>query len=104
MNKEKLLKIGSYCKQHRIDKLGYSLTDFCKVTDNNIKNVVHPDDYNLLRAGVNLVKHRASGINTVELRLTMKNGNLRLITMGIKAVTTVTFGEMAYVFIITDKY
>lgn len=39
MNKEKLLKIGNYCKQHRVDKLGYSLTDFCKVTDNNIKNV-----------------------------------------------------------------
>ena len=40
MNKEKLLKIGSYCKQHRIDKLGYSLTDFCKVTDNNISYLI----------------------------------------------------------------
>ena len=85
--------------------LGYkSSKEMRQMVNNNIKNVVHPDDYNLLRAGVNVVKHRASGINTVELRLTMKNGNLRLITMGIKAVTTVTFGEMAYVFIITDKY
>jgi diguanylate cyclase (GGDEF)-like protein len=88
-----------------VNMLGYkSSKEMRQMVNNNIKNVVHPDDYNLLRAGVNVVKHRASGINTVELRLTMKNGNLRLITMGIKAVTTVTFGEMAYVFIITDKY
>lgn len=88
-----------------VNILGYkSSKEMRQMVNNNIKNVVHPDDYNLLRAGVNVVKHRASGINTVELRLTMKNGNLRLITMGIKAVTTVTFGEMAYVFIITDKY
>jgi calcineurin-like phosphoesterase family protein len=88
-----------------VNMLGYkSSKEMRQMVNNNITNVVHPDDYNLLRAGVNVVKHRASGINTVELRLTMKNGNLRLITMGIKAVTTVTFGEMAYVFIITDKY
>lgn len=88
-----------------VNMLGYkSSKEMRQMVNNNIKNVVHPDDYNLLRAGVNVVKHRASGINTVELRLTMKNGNLRLITMGIKAVTTVTFGEMAYVFIITDRY
>lgn len=88
-----------------VNILGYkSSKEMRQMVNNNIKNVVHPDDYNLLRAGVNVVKHRASGINTVELRLTMKNGNLRLITMGIKAVNTVTFGEMAYVFIIMDRY
>ncbi|MBO5589220.1 MAG: response regulator [Anaerovibrio sp.] len=88
-----------------VNMLGYkSSKEMRQMVNNNIKNVVHPDDYNLLRAGVNVVKHRASGINTVELRLTMKNGNLRLITMGIKAVNTVTFGEMAYVFIIMDRY
>ena len=85
--------------------LGYnSPKEMRQMVDNNIKNVVHPDDYNLLRAGVNVVKHRASGINKVELRLTMKNGNLRLITMGIKSVNTVTFGELAYAFIIMDRY
>ncbi|WP_407399624.1 response regulator [Anaerovibrio sp.] len=88
-----------------VNILGYkSSKEMRQMVNNNIKNVVHPDDYNLLRAGVNVVKHRASGINTVELRLTMKNGHLRLITMGIKAVNTVTFGEMAYVFIIMDRY
>ncbi len=85
--------------------LGYkSSKELRQKVQNNIKNIVHPDDYNLLRAGVNVVKHRASGINRVELRLTMKNGNLKLVTMGIRAVNTVTFGEMAYVFLINDRY
>ncbi len=88
-----------------VDILGYKTSkEMRQMVDNNIKNVVHPDDYNLLRAGVNVVKHRANGINKVELRLTMKNGNLRLVKMGIRAVNTITFGEMAYVFLIMDRY
>ncbi|WP_027406740.1 response regulator [Anaerovibrio sp. RM50] len=88
-----------------VSMLGYnSSKEMRQMVQNNIKNIVHADDYNLLRAGVNVVKHRASGINRVELRLTMKNGNMRLVTMGIRAVNTVTFGEMAYVFLINDRY
>lgn len=32
-------KVGEYCKEYRRDILGYSLTDFCKLTNSNIKNV-----------------------------------------------------------------
>lgn len=39
MNKEMITKIGNYCKQHRLNVLGMNLTEFCKVTENNIKNV-----------------------------------------------------------------
>ncbi|ORT99830.1 DNA-binding response regulator, AraC family [Anaerovibrio sp. JC8] len=87
------------------ETLGYdSVEEMQQLVHNNIKYIVHADDYNLLRAGVNVVKHRAGGINRVELRLTMKNGNLKLVKMGIKAVNTVTFGELAYVFLILDRF
>ena len=83
-----------------VELLGYrSQNEMRQLTQNNIKNVVHADDYNLLRAGVNVVNNRSHSYNTVELRLTMKNGNLKLVKMGIRAVNTVTFGEMAYVFL-----
>lgn len=32
-------KIGLYCRNFRIDVLGMSLTEFCNITNSNIKNV-----------------------------------------------------------------
>ena len=39
-DKEKLIKnVGKYCRDFRINYLDMSLTEFCNITDLNIKNV-----------------------------------------------------------------
>ena len=38
-NKELVKRVGLFCKQFREDHLNISLTEFCKITNQNIKNV-----------------------------------------------------------------
>ena len=39
MGKELIEKVGRYCREYRVNVLKLSLTDFCKMSDSNIKNV-----------------------------------------------------------------
>lgn len=39
MSTDRIKLIGSYCKNYRIKTLDMSLTEFCKATNSNIKNV-----------------------------------------------------------------
>lgn len=38
-NKIDLVKIGDYCRCYRRDTLGYNLTQFCEITNSNIKSI-----------------------------------------------------------------
>lgn len=39
MSSDRIKLVGSYCKDYRIKTLDMGLTEFCKATNSNIKNV-----------------------------------------------------------------
>jgi len=76
-----------------------SIEEFRAFTDNNVRNMVHPDDFDTALANSQTQLSPENSLYTVEHRIITKKGNTRYVRDYGRFVKTEKYGEIYFVFI-----